>query len=56
MALTDAPHAPDASRVPVTDRRVGPLGVDHGRQPLVRNRGIRSLGLLVSLVGSSWSG
>ncbi len=51
MALTDASHAPAASHVPGTDRRVGPLGGDHGRRPLVRNRGIRLLGLLVSLAG-----
>jgi len=48
MTATDTAEAPG---LPVAGRRIGPLGVDDGRTALVRNRAVRSLGLLVSLAG-----
>lgn len=48
MTATDTAEAPG---LPVADRRTGPLGVDEGRTAVVRNRAIRSLGLLVGVAG-----
>ncbi|MDP9403429.1 MAG: iron chelate uptake ABC transporter family permease subunit [Actinomycetota bacterium] len=47
MALVDQRDAPDA---PAADRRIGPVGAHEGRHPLVRNRALRSLGLLLGVV------
>jgi iron complex transport system permease protein len=47
MALVDEREAPGP---PVTGLRTGPVGVDEGRRALVRNRALRSIGLLLGAV------